>query len=365
MWTGDAGGKCTEIKETGIIGSMRWWYEAIVRGLGGYACDPTKPHKCELSGKEKKTERVQKLCPVCYLFGTTGWKRQFNLQVKPPRQVVPLHFRTGIPMNYKWLGRIFGGAEKEVDGRKEYDISNLKVFFGNLEFHAVFREVESNFARMQFSSLLNFMSKYGGIGAKLQHGFGQFGCEPSSDFGIAFSNLYRMIEEEQFKTDINPNEAPNLKNFVCTTYNLKQNDLKGFLGDGSHYGSQEMKKEGRYIPCVFDLRYKGKANIGFRQWLEERKSWSHDNLNRLLGVSEKKGQEIKDGERAASKVMMGMPYKQDNGYSLKVFAFSPSDLLSPAEFVDLFDDYMQEAFGVNGSPVYGTDILKKIKEGTL
>ncbi|RLG29077.1 type III-B CRISPR module RAMP protein Cmr1, partial [Methanosarcinales archaeon] len=34
IWTGDADGKCTEIKETGIIGSMRWWYEAIVRGLG-------------------------------------------------------------------------------------------------------------------------------------------------------------------------------------------------------------------------------------------------------------------------------------------------------------------------------------------
>lgn len=35
LWTGGVDGKMDRIHETGIIGSMRWWYEAIVRGLGG------------------------------------------------------------------------------------------------------------------------------------------------------------------------------------------------------------------------------------------------------------------------------------------------------------------------------------------
>ncbi|HHF52316.1 MAG TPA: type III-B CRISPR module RAMP protein Cmr1, partial [Candidatus Aminicenantes bacterium] len=32
IWTGGVGGRCDRLHETGIIGSLRWWYEAIVRG---------------------------------------------------------------------------------------------------------------------------------------------------------------------------------------------------------------------------------------------------------------------------------------------------------------------------------------------
>ena len=35
IWTGGVNGECDILHETGIIGSMRWWYEAIVRGMGG------------------------------------------------------------------------------------------------------------------------------------------------------------------------------------------------------------------------------------------------------------------------------------------------------------------------------------------
>lgn len=41
LWTGDAERKSGTLRETGIIGSLRWWYEALIRGLGGTACDPT------------------------------------------------------------------------------------------------------------------------------------------------------------------------------------------------------------------------------------------------------------------------------------------------------------------------------------
>lgn len=40
IWNGDLNRNCSEIKETGIIWSMRWLYKAIVRGMRGYACDP-------------------------------------------------------------------------------------------------------------------------------------------------------------------------------------------------------------------------------------------------------------------------------------------------------------------------------------
>ncbi|MEK7275302.1 MAG: type III-B CRISPR module RAMP protein Cmr1, partial [Candidatus Desantisbacteria bacterium] len=80
--------------ETGIIGSLRWWYEAIVRGLGGYACDPTGNNKCEFNTKayekakkdRKSIEEAIKIgladvCPACELFGCTGWGRKVKVNI--------------------------------------------------------------------------------------------------------------------------------------------------------------------------------------------------------------------------------------------------------------------------------------------
>lgn len=71
IWTGDANRKNTVLRETGIIGSLRWWYEALIRGLGGDACDPTNSN-CD--GKNH--------CVACELFGCTGWARKFRLEVE-------------------------------------------------------------------------------------------------------------------------------------------------------------------------------------------------------------------------------------------------------------------------------------------
>ncbi len=42
FWTGNVDGKSNELKLTSIIGSLRWWFEALVRGMMYYACDSTK-----------------------------------------------------------------------------------------------------------------------------------------------------------------------------------------------------------------------------------------------------------------------------------------------------------------------------------
>lgn len=89
IWTGGAERNCDRLHATGITGSLRWWYEAIVRGLGGYACDPTEGG-CKLDGNEKKdAERKQKLCPVCYLFGCSGWQRKFRFEIREDKEGRP------------------------------------------------------------------------------------------------------------------------------------------------------------------------------------------------------------------------------------------------------------------------------------
>ena len=76
LWTGGIDQTCDRLHETGLIGSLRWWYEALVRGLGGSACDPTT-HTCKYDPKIGP----QSLCAACNLFGCTGWARKFRLRV--------------------------------------------------------------------------------------------------------------------------------------------------------------------------------------------------------------------------------------------------------------------------------------------
>ena len=74
IWTGDAQRRSTNLIPTGIMGSLRWWYEVLVRGLGGKACDPTVDGvRCP--------DRNNRHCVVCELFGCTGWARKFRLMV--------------------------------------------------------------------------------------------------------------------------------------------------------------------------------------------------------------------------------------------------------------------------------------------
>jgi len=79
LWTGsvtleEKGGQIKEktgrLITTGLLGSIRWWFEVLVRGLGGKACDPTDT-QCE----------DRNHCVVCELFGCTGWARKFRLEV--------------------------------------------------------------------------------------------------------------------------------------------------------------------------------------------------------------------------------------------------------------------------------------------
>ena len=87
LWTGGVDGTMDRIHEAGIIGSMRWWYEAIVRGLGGWACNPresgcsfdVEKYRQSKAADERRRLRDAGLCDVCQVFGATGRQRQFRV----------------------------------------------------------------------------------------------------------------------------------------------------------------------------------------------------------------------------------------------------------------------------------------------
>ncbi|GBD27787.1 hypothetical protein HRbin30_03143 [bacterium HR30] len=80
IWTGDADRKSDRLIPTGLMGSLRWWFEVLVRGLGGKACDPTSPARCPHPDVKEPTKPGHH-CVVCELFGCTGWARKFRMMV--------------------------------------------------------------------------------------------------------------------------------------------------------------------------------------------------------------------------------------------------------------------------------------------
>jgi len=79
--TGDADSKSDRLIPTGLMGSIRWWFEVLVRGLGGKACDPTSGSVRCPEGRVKEPDKPGHHCVVCELFGCTGWARKFRLMV--------------------------------------------------------------------------------------------------------------------------------------------------------------------------------------------------------------------------------------------------------------------------------------------
>jgi len=80
IWTGDAKRQGDRLIGTGLLGSIRWWFEVLVRGLGGKACDPTvKEVRCPAANKAPHEPGHH--CVVCELFGCTGWARKFRFEV--------------------------------------------------------------------------------------------------------------------------------------------------------------------------------------------------------------------------------------------------------------------------------------------
>jgi CRISPR-associated protein Cmr1 len=164
LWTGGVDNQSDRLHETGIIGSLRWWYEAIVRGLGGRACDPTD-HTCILDADsfQPPTSNTPEawrqallragVCDACQAYGATGWARRFRLRLGEAKKVDfqgALNIRPrGGRQNRGWyLGPgLYGSITGDVIPELRFDPAALVV-------------------------PLELAGQRGAIGARTQHGYG-------------------------------------------------------------------------------------------------------------------------------------------------------------------------------------------------
>jgi CRISPR-associated protein Cmr1 len=162
IWTGNIDSKSDAIQPTGIMGSLRWWTEALLRGMEEFACDPTSNSRCPDDGN---------YCPSCLIFGATGRRRLFRLEINGGERIS--FRRINIKPSNRSRGWFFGPGVA-----------------GNLELKMI--SLDGKFDEVLVLTPLIIASKWGGIGAKTQLGYGV--VEVTNPPDISFENFKKVLE---------------------------------------------------------------------------------------------------------------------------------------------------------------------------
>jgi CRISPR-associated protein Cmr1 len=268
LWTGGVDRNVDRIHETGILGSLRWWYEAIVRGLGGEACDPTTP-SC-IYDPDKPDNG---LCDVCQIFGATGWRRRFRLDIVDGTQQdtsSPKQISANRPVNPKT-------NRKPTWWFPDYPRS------GNLTVQI--QSLVPDFPPEVIAGLVQFIADWAAIGARAQMGFGvielgngRVDTRPLYDWLIP-------VVGRQVCTDL-----PSLRNIFLARISPK---------DDGRFNEQD----------TFNLKY------------DLRQLFANDSNVRHFVMGKVYMSGPRQGQRIATKVKMSRPY--NGGLEMRVWGWIP------------------------------------------
>ena len=261
IWTGDVDGKCNDLKESGIIGSLRWWYEALLRGLGFNVCDPTnESSRCKLeqkkfyeainSGKSVlEALNKQNICPACQLFGCSGWARKFRLEINGEVKKIPeVNIGTRENRNNKSLIRKVAGL-----------ISNENITLK-------FRELKE-FTKEEYFLLnktLEIIANYGALGSRISQGNGVIKITKNelsvNNFTGEFSKYNTLLESKR-SNKTNNNNLPNIKNFHFYKFVIEFEekitnliDKKAFWTGDTNDNWKILWKNHNILPIAFHTR---------------------------------------------------------------------------------------------------------------
>lgn len=343
IWTGGVTRDSDIVHETGIIGSLRWWYEGIIRGMGGYACDPTQG-TCLLDA-DKYDDGVTAglsgaallshagLCPACQLFGATGWQRQFRLQVNGLAPE-PVFFAASDDMHRFtkfWLTSIFDPRDKEdrKQGKQELAVQALWGDEAMLRFIPLGEDRMGVEARV--ANILYTINLYGGLGAKTQNGFGlvRLTTKLGPEVIKAARRLIRSDIQAYHRAHPHPDRQGGLFStgrFFSLTYTLDASAAQTYVAQLRNFGDESGGHHLRYRPCAFDLRYKyvmgddhGNGAKGMRPTLNS--AYGKRTAGVLLGNSKART----DDERSASRIHVSHLFrlKDDGDWQLRVWGWVP------------------------------------------
>jgi CRISPR-associated protein Cmr1 len=306
LWTGGVeAGKCDRIHETGILGSLRWWMEVLVRGLGGNVCDPT----------EQKCSAKNRLCEVCKIFGAEGQKRRFRLEViqditQPDNivtstiQAARSNAKKGKPPTWYFPQDL---EDKPRSGKFTLQIQSL----------------HPGFKPEVLSGLIQFVADWSALGARPQMGFGVIQIEESR---INTQSLYEWLKEIEgtAKEQNRDSELPSLQNIFLAkiqpkdpnssfnekdTFNLKYDLRQLFRTEESKTAEKKIQNQGEL---------KGLILKKDRQDNNVTKSDDSKDLRHfIMGAVE--------DDRMAAKIKISRPYNGKDGKpTMRVWGWIPA-----------------------------------------
>jgi CRISPR-associated protein Cmr1 len=203
IFTGGIKAESECIHATGILGSLRWWYEALVRGFGGRACDPSTA-EC-VYGEDEPDAGI---CEACRVFGATGWKRRFRLGLLAggsSPETFPPGARGGV-WEFTTTGPRLGRDRRP--SRHYFRPGQAGTFA--LTIAPVGRQGgDSEFARQAVVLAMKLIEKRAALGAKPQLGYGRIEITqpPSLDLDVVLDKLAERCKKQPGRSDGKPSLA--------------------------------------------------------------------------------------------------------------------------------------------------------------
>ena len=336
VWTGNIDQKSELLQSTGIMGSFRWWTEAILRGMDRYTCDPTSEERCPKEVKNKKY-----YCSACLIFGATGIRRTFRLNMSGGGSTF-----SGSAINIKPSGRNRGwylgsGVVGEID---------LKI-----------TPLDKDFDESLVLLPLVIASNWGGIGAKTQHGYGVVKVENYPEVSFEqFENAIEKLTNEDKLSKIginlrqqNSDTLPNLKEMFFAKVQFeaedewwkrvngiaprKQDNYRGYVND------PRMVKwiESGSVPIAPAIKNWLRYKEGTKLWRANDQNQNRKIANWLFGT-------IKYG-KTASKISVSCAYRVSNDlWEFRIWGWVPKDGLPAGFDRDGFLDDLKRALNSSG-----------------
>jgi CRISPR-associated protein Cmr1 len=343
IWTGDAEGISGSLRITGLMGSLRWWFEGIVRALGRYACDPTE-EACQYEPDPKK-KPFHGLCPACWLFGTTGWARRFRLTgsglhasewcIVAASEVARLH--------ENWLRRV-------------YKLPGSKVLWGDVLTLRFRRHLLGAGAPGEtdldsvFCNLLHAITLFGALAAKPQNGWGVVDWRETPQFDRkALSRFITAFPEDGRETDgmFNVRETAFL--------NFEISKIGAYARAQRIPSSANPDYLSRVLPVAYDIRYKSSAR-NFRTGAGRDRGIRPALKNRLGRRAEEiVGTSARSSNRSASRVFVSHLYRHtpSEPYRLRCWVHVPPDLARQRQAItSAIQDVVNEMFPESSGKLY-------------
>jgi len=286
LWTGNAEGVCNQIRETGLIGSLRWWYEAILRKCGIYACDPSKG-----GCLYEKKNGLGGICLACQLFGCTGWSRRFRLEVDGGAgagELEEVKLQQPGTANHR-------GWRIPTDVSGEFKMRFFPLF-------------DADWDTQGLSLTLHLIERYGAFGSKTSHGQGvvRFSRIPA---GGGLAQWMESLKKKQHKQCAQPSGAPDLRDFVGVTVKLKPEKPRWWDGLGLSLDRFNISNGSTWIPSAPVVRAMLREQL-------RRKGWN-DARHRLLGT-------VRPSAKG-SDVFVTHLFRHDERWRMRIFGFVPTN----------------------------------------